>query len=160
MGRHFPVRENSGNFERTGKVREKSGKTTQNTGKLRAFHKKIICYFSMIFKGTVYYLLKCIKFLVRKNKTLKKYWKMEKNTGKVREFCQPGKVGTLNILCVSYWITAKVVSFQDAYFRLAKEYHPDSTSTMADAVKFTQIEESYRYLVVSGPHQRNPANSH
>ena len=33
----------------------------------------------------MYYLLKCIKFLVRKNKTLKKYWKMEKNTGKVRE---------------------------------------------------------------------------
>ena len=31
----------------------------------------------------MYYLLKCIKFLVRKNKTLKKYWKMEKNTGKV-----------------------------------------------------------------------------
>ena len=39
----------------------------------------------MIFKWTVYYLLKCIKFSVRKNKTLKKYWKMEKNTGKVRE---------------------------------------------------------------------------
>ena len=35
MGRHFPVREKSGNFEQTGKVREKSGKTTQNTGKLR-----------------------------------------------------------------------------------------------------------------------------
>ena len=45
----------------------------------------------------MYYLLKCIKFLVRKNKTLKKYWKMEKNTGKVREFCQPGKVGTLHV---------------------------------------------------------------
>ena len=35
MGRHFPVREMSGNFEQTGKVREKSWKTTQNTGKLR-----------------------------------------------------------------------------------------------------------------------------
>ena len=36
-----------------------------------------------------------------KNKTLKKYWKMEKkywkSQGKVREFCQPGKVGTLYI---------------------------------------------------------------
>ena len=50
MGRHFPVREKSGNFEQTGKVREKSGKTTPNTGKLREFQKKIICYFSMIFK--------------------------------------------------------------------------------------------------------------
>ena len=57
---------------------EKSGKTTQNTGKLREFQKKIICYFSMIFKWTVYYLLKWIKFPVKKNKTLKKYWKMEK----------------------------------------------------------------------------------
>ena len=45
-----PVREKSGNFEQTGKVREKSGKTTQNTGKLRKIQKKIICYFSMIFK--------------------------------------------------------------------------------------------------------------
>ena len=35
MGRHFPVREKSGNFEQIGKVREKSGKTTRNTGKLR-----------------------------------------------------------------------------------------------------------------------------
>ena len=50
MVRHFPVREKSGNFEQTGKVREKSGKTTQNTGKLRELQKKIICYFSMIFK--------------------------------------------------------------------------------------------------------------
>ena len=50
MGRHFPVREKSGNFEQTGKVREKSGKTTQNTGKLRKFQEKILCYFSMIFK--------------------------------------------------------------------------------------------------------------
>ena len=30
------------------------------------------------------------------NNTLKKYWKMEKNTGKVAEFCQFEKVGTLN----------------------------------------------------------------
>ena len=29
---------------------EKSGKTTPNTGKQREFQKKIICYFSMIFK--------------------------------------------------------------------------------------------------------------
>ena len=50
MGRHFPVREKSGNFEQTGKFREKSGKATPNTGKLKEFQKKIICYFSMIFK--------------------------------------------------------------------------------------------------------------
>ena len=33
--------------------------------------------------------------LKKNNKTLKKYWKVAKNTGKVREFCQSGKVGTL-----------------------------------------------------------------
>ena len=32
----------SGNFEQTGKVREKSGKITQNTGKLREFEMNII----------------------------------------------------------------------------------------------------------------------
>ena len=36
---------------------------------------------------------------VKKNKTLKKYWKNGKkywkSQGKVREFCQSGKVGTL-----------------------------------------------------------------
>ena len=45
MGRHFPVREKSGNFEQTGKVREKSGKITQNTGKLRKFEINITWYF-------------------------------------------------------------------------------------------------------------------
>ena len=55
MGRHFPVREKSGNFEQTGKVREKSGKITQNTGKLREFQTNIIFYFLVIFKLTVYY---------------------------------------------------------------------------------------------------------
>ena len=42
MGRHFPVREKSGNFEWTGKVGKKSGKITQNTGKLREFEINII----------------------------------------------------------------------------------------------------------------------
>ena len=55
MGRHFPVREKSGNFEQTGKVREKSGKITQNTGKLVEFQTNIIFYFLVIFKLTVYY---------------------------------------------------------------------------------------------------------
>ena len=42
MGRHFPVREKSGNFDQT----EKSGKITQNTGKLREFQTKIMLFFS------------------------------------------------------------------------------------------------------------------
>ena len=45
--------------------------------------------------------MNCVLFAKRrhvlslKNETLKKYWKMEKNMGKVREFCQSGKVGTM-----------------------------------------------------------------
>ena len=49
MGRHFPVREKSGNFEQTGKVREKSGKITQNTGKLREFDKYYLIFLYIIF---------------------------------------------------------------------------------------------------------------
>ena len=37
----------------------------------------------------------------KENKTVKKYWKIGKNTGKVREFCQSGKVGTLEGYIVS-----------------------------------------------------------
>ena len=69
MGRHFPGRENSGNFVQTGKLREKSGKISQKAGKLREL--------LVIFKLTVYYLLKWIKFSVLKNKTWKKYWKSQ-----------------------------------------------------------------------------------
>ena len=46
MGRHFPVREKSGNFEQTGKVRENHTKYW----KIEGISEKIICYFSMIFK--------------------------------------------------------------------------------------------------------------
>ena len=59
MGRHFPVREKSGNFVKTGKVREFYSKYWKNWEKL--------------------------------------YWKIEKNTGKVREICQPVIVKTLQI---------------------------------------------------------------
>ena len=37
---------------------EKSGKITQNTGKLREFQTNIICYFLVKFKLTVYYFAK------------------------------------------------------------------------------------------------------
>ena len=40
---------------------EKSGEITQNTGKVREFQTNFMCY--VIFKWTVYYLLKWIKFL-------------------------------------------------------------------------------------------------
>ena len=59
MGRHFPVREKSGNFAKTGKVQ-------------RILLKKL-------------------------GKSEKLYWRIEKNTGKVREICQPVIVKTLQI---------------------------------------------------------------
>ena len=39
MGRHFPVKEKSGNFEHTGEVRE------NQTGKLQEFETNVICFF-------------------------------------------------------------------------------------------------------------------
>ena len=57
MGRHFPVREKSGNFEQTGKVREKSGKITQNTGKFREFQTNIL--FVIFFNNIQIY---CVSF--------------------------------------------------------------------------------------------------
>ena len=90
---------------------EKSGKITQNTGKLREFQTNIICYFLVIFKLTVYYFAKMHQFFNLKNKLLKKYWKNGKNTGKVREFCQSGKVGTLIWFCLIYTDIVQVVKF-------------------------------------------------
>ena len=81
IGRHFPVRESQGILIRL----EKSGKITQNTGKFREFQTNTICYFLVIFKLTVYYLLKWIKFSVKKTKLKKilekwkKYWKKSGN---------------------------------------------------------------------------------
>ena len=71
MGRHFPVTEKSGNFEQTGKVRGKSGKITQNTGKLREFDKYYLIFLYIIFsdiKMNCVLLLKWIKFSVKKIK--------------------------------------------------------------------------------------------
>ena len=60
MGRHFPVREKSGNFEQTGKVRENHTKYWKTQGILNKYY----LIFLMIFKWTVYYLLKWIKLSV------------------------------------------------------------------------------------------------
>ena len=92
MGRDFPVREKSGNFEQTGIVRENNTEYWKIQG---ISDKYIICYFLVIFKCTVYHLLTWVKFS-DKNRTLKIYSKNgKKSTGKVREFCHSGKVGTM-----------------------------------------------------------------
>ena len=72
MGRHFPVREKSGNFEQT----EKVGGNHTKYWKTQGIWDKYYLIFLVIFKWTVYYLLKWVKFSVlKKNKTFKKYWK-------------------------------------------------------------------------------------
>ena len=60
IGRQFPFTEKSGNFEQTGKVLENHTKT----GKVGEFQINVIYYFLVIFKSTVYYLLKYVKFSV------------------------------------------------------------------------------------------------
>ena len=76
MAKHFPVIEKSGDFEQTGKVRENHIKYL----KTQEFQTNIIIYFLVIFKCTVYYLLKLIKFSVIKTKhqkIMEIYWKSE-----------------------------------------------------------------------------------
>ena len=51
------------------------------------------------------------QFFNLKNKLLKEYWKNGKNTGKVREFCRSGKVGTLIWLCLIYTDIVQGVKF-------------------------------------------------
>ena len=54
MRKLFPVREKSGNFEQTGKVRE----FHSSTGKMREFYTKFEPVFILFFSVTIY--LKCI----------------------------------------------------------------------------------------------------
>ena len=81
MGRHFPIREKSGNFDQTGKVREKSGKMTQNTGKLREFQTNIKCYYSGRAK------LICVLF-AKLNEVFSLKRITEKNTGKLEKILE------------------------------------------------------------------------
>ena len=88
MGRHFPVREKLGNFEQTGKFRENHTKYWKIQGILDRY---IICYFLVIFKCTMYHLLKWIKFSV-KNRTLKNILaKWKKTLEKSGNFVSPEK---------------------------------------------------------------------
>ena len=67
-----PVKEKLEKFEQTGKVREKSWKIRQNTGKLKDFETNVL--FAKIDEV----------FSLKKNKALKKYWNNEKKRGKIR----------------------------------------------------------------------------
>ena len=73
MGRHSPVREKSGNFEQTRKVRENHTKYWQ----IQAISEKYYLLFLVIFKWTGYYLLKWIKIKLKKQ-NIKKTGKWKK----------------------------------------------------------------------------------
>ena len=87
MGRHFPVREKSGNFDQTGKVRENHTKYWKTEGisdkyyMLPSVTVKLIC------------MLNLIKFLVKKRITVKKYWKNEKKYWKSQGILSVRKSG-------------------------------------------------------------------
>ena len=93
MGRHFPVREKSRNFDQTGKVRENQTKYWKTEG----ISDK--CYWLF-----VYYLLNLMKFSVKKKRITVKILENGKNTGKVREksgnFVSPEKWEP----CLLHWL--------------------------------------------------------
>ena len=89
-------------LEKSGKSQGKSHKILENWGN---FRQMLFVIFQWQLNEFVYYLLNLIKCSVKKTITEKntgkwekilengkKYWKSQ---GKVREFCQSGKVGTL-----------------------------------------------------------------
>ena len=70
MGRHFPVREFWTDWKSQGKVRENHTKYLKTQGIWNKYY--LIFDILMIFRWTVYYLLKWIKFSVKKNRNIKK----------------------------------------------------------------------------------------
>ena len=91
MGKLFPVREKLGNFEQTGKVKEFYPKYWKIEGISPKYWKteRILASFYSIFFSNflieVYLLNRFLHLLNSLNETLIKYWKMEKNTEKIRE---------------------------------------------------------------------------
>ena len=86
----FQSGEMSRNFEQTGKVGENHTKYWN----VRDFRHVIFIIFSDIQMNCVLFA-KMYHFFVKKIKHLKNTVKMEKITGKVREFCQSRKMGTM-----------------------------------------------------------------
>lgn len=54
--------------------------------------------------------------------------------------------------------SANVVDVREAYFRLAKLYHPDCGRKTADAARFARIEQAYRVVMdhVTTASQKGP----
>ena len=64
----------------------------------------------------------------KENQTLKKYWKIGekywKSQGKVREFCQSGKVGTLSSLVNRLTDTCKNITFSQFCLWMVIMHYP------------------------------------
>ena len=98
MGRHFPFREKSGNFVKTGKVREFYSKYWKNQKKLYWKIEKNTGKVWEICQPVMVKTLQIWYHTLNKKKTLKNTGKLQKNTGKVREICLSEKVGTMNVV--------------------------------------------------------------
>ena len=108
--------ENGKAFSSQGKIMEfwtdgkSQGKSHKIPGSLGEVRQMFFVIFLLIFKWTVYYLLKWIKFAVKKQN-------IKKNTEKVREFCQSRKVGTMNLNIV-HNICGTLLIFTWIFFQL------------------------------------------
>ena len=94
MGRHFPVREESGNFTKTRKVRAFYPKYWKNQKKLYWKIEKIL----EICQQVIVKNLQICYHNLNKNeleKILENWKKYRKSHGKVREICQSEKVGNM-----------------------------------------------------------------
>ena len=102
MTKLFPVREKSGNFEQTGKVREFYPKYWENEGILPKILEKwgnfshFLFLIFLDFSIEMYLLNRFLYLLNSLDKTLENG---NKNTGKVMEICQSENMGTI----VRFW---------------------------------------------------------
>ena len=127
MGRHFPVRESQGfrtRLEKSGKIH----KILENWGN---------------FSVTVEWM--CVLFakfdeVFSSKRITEKDWKMGKNTRKVREFCQSGKVGTMvksvmkSMICMLY--LAKLVWYMYRHALEMSFVHDDNLLEEVSALSF------------------------
>ena len=108
MGRHFPVREKSGNFEQTGKVRENHTKYWKPQG---IWDKYYLIFLYIIFSDI---WMNCVLFtkmdqvFSKENKTLKKYWKIEKKYCKSPGILSVRKSGNPDEVHVGEWTEALI----------------------------------------------------
>ena len=144
MGKHFPVREKSGNFDQTGKVRENHTKYWKTEG---ISDKYYMLFFSWQLNKFVYYWLNLIKFLVKKRITGKKNWKKWE---KILEFCQSGKVGTMKMLPL--FVAGCSVAKTELYLRYSQLFHITHNSVGMSLVSHSPPSLERIHVCANDPH--------